>query len=44
VAFNISLNFVDVHCHLNFDEFDHDRVQVIERAWEKGIKRIFIRK
>jgi TatD DNase family protein len=42
VTLNLSLNFVDAHCHLNFNEFDHDRVQVIERAWDKGIKRILI--
>jgi TatD DNase family protein len=40
VTLNLPLDLVDVHCHLNFDEFDHDRVQVIERAWENGIKRI----
>jgi TatD DNase family protein len=40
VTLSLALDLVDAHCHLNFDEFDHDRVQVIERARENGIKRI----
>jgi TatD DNase family protein len=36
------LCFVDAHCHLNFEEFDNDRFQVIERAQENGIERIVI--
>ena len=35
-----SWDLVDSHCHINFDEFDHDRRQVLERAWENGIRRI----
>jgi TatD DNase family protein len=42
VTLNLSLNFVDVHCHLNFEEFDYDRIQAVERAWENGVKRILI--
>jgi TatD DNase family protein len=29
--------FTDTHCHLNFERFDKDRSQVIERAWGVGI-------
>ena len=35
-------SLVDAHCHLNFDEFDNDRSQVVERAQENGVKRIII--
>jgi TatD DNase family protein len=40
VALNLDLNLVDVHCHINFDEFDRDRALVIERAGVNGIKLI----
>ena len=33
---------VDTHCHLNFDVFDNDRSQVVQRARENGITRILI--
>jgi TatD DNase family protein len=37
-----AISLVDSHCHLNFDDFDQDRSQVIERARKAGIKRILI--
>jgi TatD DNase family protein len=33
---------VDTHCHLNFDDFDNDRAQIVQRARENGITRILI--
>ena len=34
--------FVDTHCHLNFNSFEADLDQVLERAWQAGIERILI--
>ncbi len=34
------LPLTDTHCHLNFDTFDSDRSNVLERAWESGLQRI----
>ncbi len=31
---------IDTHCHINFDAYDEDRPQVIERAAQAGITRI----
>ena len=39
---NSALRFVDTHCHLNLDDFDSDRLQVIERARSNGIFKIII--
>ena len=39
---NLPISLVDAHCHLNFDEFDADRNQVVERAQENGVNWIII--
>lgn len=33
---------VDTHCHLNFNRFETDLAQVLERAWAAGIERILL--
>ena len=33
---------IDTHCHLNFDAYDSDREQVIQRALEAGVTHIII--
>lgn len=40
MAFQLSVELVDTHCHLNFEEFGHDRDSVVERARKNGITRI----
>jgi TatD DNase family protein len=42
VASSLIENFIDTHCHLNLDEFDSDRGDVITRARESGLTRILI--
>lgn len=34
------MNLIDSHCHLNFESFDQDRDQVLQRAQDVGITRI----
>jgi len=36
------LTLVDTHCHLDYQQFDSDREQVIARAREMGIERIVV--
>lgn len=36
----IPLNLVDSHAHLDMEEFDEDRGQVVERAFQEGIRAI----
>ncbi|MDO6691830.1 TatD family hydrolase [Aliiglaciecola sp. 3_MG-2023] len=33
---------IDSHCHLDFEAFDVDRMDILKRCWELGIKRILI--
>ena len=32
--------FVDSHCHINSDDFDNDRLQVVQRAREMKVEYI----
>ena len=34
--------FIDTHCHLDGEEFDEDRIEVMQRAREAGCKAIFL--
>ena len=36
------MTFIDTHCHLDGEEFDQDRVEVMQRAREAGCKAIFL--
>ena len=36
------MTFIDTHCHLDGEEFDQDRIEVIQRAREAGCKAIFL--
>ena len=33
---------IDSHCHIDFPEFDDDREQVLERAFNVGVRRIIV--
>lgn len=36
------MNLTDTHCHLDFGQFDSDRPEALNRAWEAGLTRILI--
>lgn len=36
------MSLVDTHCHINFDSYDSDRVEVLKHAEEQGVTRIII--
>ncbi|MDQ5893213.1 MAG: TatD DNase family protein [Patescibacteria group bacterium] len=36
------MKYIDIHCHLNFDDFDLDRGEAIERCREKGVGMIVV--
>jgi TatD DNase family protein len=36
------VNLADTHCHLDLEQFDADRSEVLERAWAAGLNRILI--
>ncbi|RUO57323.1 TatD family hydrolase [Pseudidiomarina insulisalsae] len=38
----MSHHLFDSHCHLDFDDFDDDRKQVLENAFRKGVRRILV--
>lgn len=35
-------NLFDSHCHLDFEAFDDDREEVVKRAYERGVRAIFV--
>jgi len=36
------MKLFDTHCHIDFDDFDHDREKVLESAAKNGINRILV--
>ncbi len=34
--------YTDMHCHLDFEQFDNDREQVLQRAWDAGLVWVLI--
>ena len=36
------MKYIDIHCHLNLDDYDLDRDEVIQRAREKGVGMIVV--
>ena len=38
----MSESLFDTHCHLDFEVFDADRNEVLERAWQAGVRHILI--
>ncbi|MFH2040100.1 MAG: TatD family hydrolase, partial [Chloroflexota bacterium] len=38
----MSLEFVDTHCHLDFNKFDNDRDEVVIRAQKAGLSHMLI--
>jgi len=36
------VHICDTHCHLDFNDFEHDREAVLARAWQAGVAHILI--
>ena len=36
------MRLVDTHCHLNFQRYDHDRAETLQRARDAGVQRVII--
>ena len=34
------MQFIDTHCHIYMDKFEHDRLETIKRAVDNGVKKI----
>lgn len=39
---NMSIHFIDTHTHLDGHEFDADRDEVVDRARQAGVSRVFV--
>ncbi len=38
----MSESLFDTHCHLDFEVFDEDRNEVLQRAWQAGVRHILV--
>jgi TatD DNase family protein len=36
------MNLIDTHCHLNFHSFDSDFLEVAQKSYQEGVRKIMI--